>query len=149
MRSLQVDSPKGGVCVNFHHEGPFIEVEGSQYRLNQVSLEEMDGPASIHVAGRPLLPRSTDFQCWIPLVNRRRNVTVKSQAEPTQRLANWARGWAGRPAPGPTWPRVWPHLFYVSHTPLWSWWFWHWSISLCHPLKYSNLVPKFLRSNKH
>jgi hypothetical protein len=24
-----------------------------------------------------------------------------------------------------------------------------WSTSLCHPLIYSNLVPKFLKSNKH
>jgi hypothetical protein len=87
------------VCVGFHREEPFIEVEGSLYRLNQVTLEEMDGRAAIHVASRPLLPGSTDFQRWIPLVNRRSNVTVKSRAESTQRPA---KGWASRPAPGPT-----------------------------------------------
>jgi hypothetical protein len=56
------------LCVNFHREEPFIEAEGSLYRLNQVGLEEMDGQAAIHVASRLLLLGSTDFQCWIPLV---------------------------------------------------------------------------------
>jgi hypothetical protein len=49
MGALQVESPKCGVCVNFHYEEAFIEAEGSLYRLNQVSLEEMDGRAAIHV----------------------------------------------------------------------------------------------------
>jgi hypothetical protein len=69
MGALQVESPKCGVCVNFHYEEAFIEAEGSLYRLNQVSLEEMDGRAAIHVVGRPLLLGSTNFQHWIPLVN--------------------------------------------------------------------------------
>jgi hypothetical protein len=99
------------VCVNFCHEEPFIDAEGSQYRLNQVSLEEMDGWAAIHVVGRAALPGSTDFQRWIPLVNPCRNVAVKAWAKPTQRLA-------GRTAPGPTWPGVWPRLVYVSNTPM-------------------------------
>jgi hypothetical protein len=29
----------------------------------------MDGHSAIHVAGRPLLPVSTDFQTWDTLVN--------------------------------------------------------------------------------
>jgi hypothetical protein len=62
MRALQVKSPKCGVCVDFHHEEPFIEAEGSLYRLNQVSLEEMDSWAAIHMVDRPLLPDSNDFQ---------------------------------------------------------------------------------------
>jgi hypothetical protein len=49
------------LCVNFHREEPFIEAEGSLYRLNQVGLEEMDGQAAIHVASRLLLLGSTDF----------------------------------------------------------------------------------------
>jgi hypothetical protein len=49
------------VCIDFHHVEAFIEVEGSLYRLNKVSLEEMDGQAAIHVVGRPLLPGSIDF----------------------------------------------------------------------------------------
>jgi hypothetical protein len=88
------------------------------YQLNQVGLEGMDGRAAIHMADRPLLPGSTDFQHWTPHVNRCSNVIVKSWAEPTQRVADRPRGWAGWSAPGPTWPRVWPHLAYVSHTPL-------------------------------
>jgi hypothetical protein len=104
------------VCVDFHREEPFIEVEGSLYRLNQVGLEEMDSRAAIHVAGRLLLPGSTDFQHWIPLVNRRSNITVKSRAEPTQRLAGQPRGWADRPAPGPTWLGVLMILTLVNFT---------------------------------
>jgi hypothetical protein len=71
MGDLQVEFLECGmcVCVDFHREEPFIEAEESLYRLNQVSLEEMDGRAAIHVDGRPLLPGSTDFQRWIPLVN--------------------------------------------------------------------------------
>jgi hypothetical protein len=96
------------VCVDFHHEEPFIEVEGSLYQLNQVGLEEMDGWAAIHMAGRPLLLGSTDFQRWIPLVKQCSSVTIKSRAELTQRLAGRARGWAGWLTPRPTWPGVWP-----------------------------------------
>jgi hypothetical protein len=34
----------------------------------------MDGPTAIHVAGRPLLPVSTDYRAWDTLVNRFRRV---------------------------------------------------------------------------
>jgi hypothetical protein len=58
----------------------------------------MDGRAAIHMAGRPLLPVSTDFWTWDTLVNRLRMITVKSLPEPTQSVASQLRGWAGRPA---------------------------------------------------
>jgi hypothetical protein len=55
----------------------------------------MDGQATIHVAGWPLIPGSTDFQHWIPLVKRCSNVTVNSRAEPTQRLVDRPLGSLG------------------------------------------------------
>jgi hypothetical protein len=55
----------------------------------------------------------------------------------------------GRPAPGPTRPAIWPtwstcqiHQHGDDNFDIWL-------TSLCHPLKCSNLVPKFLKSNKH
>jgi hypothetical protein len=42
-------------------------------------LEEMDGRAAIHVAGRPLLV-STNSQTWDTLVNQLWSVAIKSLA---------------------------------------------------------------------
>jgi hypothetical protein len=47
----------------------------------------MDGRATIHVAGRPLLPVSTNYQAWDTLVNQLMSVSVKSPPEPTQSVA--------------------------------------------------------------
>jgi hypothetical protein len=48
----------------------------------------MDGRVAIHMAGRPLLPLSTDSQAWDTLINRLRSVAVKSQPELTQSEAS-------------------------------------------------------------
>jgi hypothetical protein len=71
-----------------------------------------------------------------------RRTTTKAWVEPPQTLA-------GRPAPGPTRPRVWPTWSTCEIHPCGDDDFDIWSTSLCHPLKCSNLVPKFLKSNKH
>jgi hypothetical protein len=55
----------------------------------------MDGWAAIHVAGRPLLPISTDSRAWDTLVNRRMNIAAKSMPEPAQIVAGRPSGWAG------------------------------------------------------
>jgi hypothetical protein len=136
-----VESPKCVVCSHFHHRGVFVWLWGSLYGLNQVGLEEMDGRAAIHMAGWPFLPGSADFQHWIPLVNQHSNVTVMSRAELTQRLV-------GRPlsplglGSGLTWSMCHIHPCGVDDFVIWS-------TLLYHPLKCSNLVPKFLKSNKH
>jgi hypothetical protein len=54
-----------------------------------------------------------------------------------------------QPAPRPTRPRVWPTWSTCQIHPCGDNYFDSWSTSLCHPLKCSNLVPKFLKSNKH
>jgi hypothetical protein len=52
-------------------------------------------------------------------------------------------------APGPTWPGIWPTWSTCQIHPRGEAYFGIWSTSLCNPLKFSNLVPKFLKSNKH
>jgi hypothetical protein len=76
----------------------------------------MDGRVAIYVAGRPLLPVSTNFQTWDTLVNRLRSIAVKSLPRPTQSVACQPRGWAGRPA-GPCAPLTYglaPHGLHVT-----------------------------------
>jgi hypothetical protein len=86
----------------------------------------------------PPLNFSTDsgFSSWC------RRMVTKAQAELPQTLAD-------RPAPLPTRPGVWRtwstcqiHLCGDDDFDIWS-------TSLCQPLKCSNLVPEFLKSNKH
>jgi hypothetical protein len=57
--------------------------------------------------------------------------------------------WAGQLAPRPVRPRVWCTRSMCQIHPCGDDDFDIWSTSLCHPLKCSNLVPKFLKSNKH
>jgi hypothetical protein len=73
----------------------------------------------------------------------------RPRAEPPQALAGRSRSWASRPAPGPTRPGVWPTWSTCQIYPCGDDNFDIWSTSLCHLLKCSNLVPKFLKSNKH
>jgi hypothetical protein len=55
----------------------------------------------------------------------------------------------GRPAFGPFRVGVWPTRSMCQIHPRGDQDFDIWSTLLCHPLKYSNLVPKLLKSNKH
>jgi hypothetical protein len=54
-----------------------------------------------------------------------------------------------RPALGPLQRRVWPARYMCQVHPRGDDDFDIWLTLLCHPLKCSNLVPKFLKSNKH
>jgi hypothetical protein len=69
-------------------------------------------------------------------------MATKALAEPPQTLA-------GRAALGPTQANVWPTWSTCQIHPRGDDDFDIWSTSLCHPLKCSNLVHKFLKSNKH
>jgi hypothetical protein len=78
-----------------------------------------------------------------------RHVATKARAKLPQTLASRPRSWASQSAPGPTRPGVWPtwttcqtHLRGDDDFGIWS-------TSLCHPLKCSNFVAKFLKLNKH
>jgi hypothetical protein len=74
----------------------------------------MDGRVAIHVAGRPLLPVSTDLRTLDTLVDCLRSVATKSRPEPTQSVVGQPWGWARRPALEPLWLVVWPHVVYMS-----------------------------------
>jgi hypothetical protein len=58
MRALQVEFPKCGVRVDFHHEQPFIEAEGSLYQLNQVVWRRW-------MSRRPSM-WPTGYSTWVP-----------------------------------------------------------------------------------
>jgi hypothetical protein len=63
----------------------------------------MDGRAAIHVASRPLLQVSTNFQTLDTLVDHLRSVAAKCRPEPTQIVAGRPWGQAGRPTLEPLW----------------------------------------------
>jgi hypothetical protein len=110
-------------CVDFHCEGGIHRYEWDLHRLGEVGL--------VPGGGRPGGVASTDsgfsFSC--------RHVSTKAQAELSQILADW-------PAPGPTWSMCQIHPHGDDDFDIWS-------TSLCQPLQCSNLLPKFLKSNKH
>jgi hypothetical protein len=125
-------------CVNFHREGLFIGVNGTSTDLERSVWRQVVADQPSHMAGQPGEAASTDSGFFSSC----RHVATKAQGEPPQTLA-------GRPAPGPTWPRVWPTWSMSQIHPRGDDDFDICSTSLCHPMKCSNLVPKFLKSNKH
>jgi hypothetical protein len=100
------------------------------------------------LASRVEWPPST-FSTISGFSSSSRCVATKARPEPHQTLANRPRSWVGRLAPEPTRPRVWPTCSTCQIHPHGDDDFDIWSTSLCHPLKCSKLVPKFLKSNKH
>jgi hypothetical protein len=130
---------------NFTMRGVFIGVNGTSTDLERsVWCQVMAGRPS-HMAGWPGGAASTDSG----FSSSCRCVVTKVQAEPPQTLAGRPRGWAGRPAPGPTQRGVWPTWSTCQIHHHGDDGFDIWSTSFCHPLKCSKLVPKFLKSNKH
>jgi hypothetical protein len=87
---------------------------------------------------RPPLTFSTDSA----FSSSYRHVPSKAQAKPPQTLA-------GQSASRPTRAGVWPTWSTCQIHPRGDDDFDIWSTSLCHPLKWSNLVPKVMKLNKH
>jgi hypothetical protein len=102
-----------------------------------------------HVAGRWVERPPPTFSTALAFIFLCRHVCMNPRAEPPQTLAARPRSWAGQHALGPVWPGVWPTWSMRQIHPRGDDDFDIWSISLCHPLKCSNLVRKFLKSNKH
>jgi hypothetical protein len=125
-------------CFNFHREGGIYRGEWDLHRLGGVSLAPGRGrvakPRGRLAGGAASTDSGFSSSC--------RHVATKAWAEPPQTLV-------GRPTPGTTRPGVWPTRSMCQIHPLGDDDFEIWSTSLCHPLKCSNLVPKFLKSNKH
>jgi hypothetical protein len=138
MGALQVESPKCSVCPQFHHRGVFIGPWGSSTDLDKSVWCQVVAGRPSHMAGRPGEAASTDSG----ISSSCRCVATKAQAKSPQTLV-------GRPAPLPTRPKVWPTWSTCQIHPRGDDDFDIWSTSLCHPLKCSNLVPEFLKSDKH
>jgi hypothetical protein len=131
--------------VDFHREGVFIRLNGTSTDLERSVWCQVEVGRPSHGAGRPGGAASTNSA----LSSSCRHLTTKAQAKPPQTLADRPRSWAGRLAPGPTRPGVWPTWSMCQIHPCGDDDFDIWSTSLCHLLKCSNLVPNFLKSNKY
>jgi hypothetical protein len=131
--------------LDFHCEGIFIGVNGTSTDLERSVWRQVVAGQPSHVEGRPNGVASTDSG----FSSMCRCVATKVRAELPQTLASQPRSWASRPAPLPTRPGVWPTWSTCQIHPRGDDDFNIWSTSLCHPFKCSNLVPEFLKSNKH
>jgi hypothetical protein len=129
----------------FTTRGVFIGVNGTSTNLERSVWHQVVIGRPSHLAGRLSGVASTDSG----FSSLCRRVAIKARAELPQTLVGRPRSWAGRSAPRATWPRVWPTWSTCQIHPRGDDDFDIWSTSLCHPLKCSNLVPKFLKSNKH
>jgi hypothetical protein len=129
-------------CLNFHREGVFIGVNGppptwrGRFGARWRSGGQAKWPADRVERSPPTFSTDSAFSSSC------RRVATNAWTKPPQTLV-------GRLAPGPTWPGVWPTWSTCQIHPRGDDDFDILSTSLCHPLKYSNLVPKFLKSNKH
>jgi hypothetical protein len=136
MGALQLESPKCGVCFDIHRE-VFIGANGTPTDLDKLIWCHVVAGWPRRAAGRPCGSASTDSG----FSSSCRCVATKARGKPPQTLAM-------RPAPGPLQPGVWSTRSTCQIHPYGDDDFDIWSTSLCHPLKCSNLLPKFLK-NKH
>jgi hypothetical protein len=137
------------VCSHFHQKGVFVGLWGSSTDLVEVVTRQL-------AAGRPTtwptdrverLP--LPFSITMTFLFSCRHVSMKSRAESTLDLTVQPGSWACWPTPRPVWLVVWPTQSTCQIHPRGDDDFDIWPTSLCHPLKCSNLVPKFLKSDKH
>jgi hypothetical protein len=131
--------------LDFHHEGAFIGVNETSTDLERSVWCQVVADWPSHVADRSSGAASTDSG----FSSSCRCVATKARAELPQTLAGRPKNRASRLATLPTRPRVWSTWSTCQIYPRGDDDFDIWSTLLCHPLKYSNLVPEFLKSNKH
>jgi hypothetical protein len=130
------------VVLTFTMTGVFIGVNGTSTDLEWSVWRQVVVRRPSHMAGRPSGVASTDFSTNSSISSLCRCMGTKAWAKPPQTLA-------GRPTAGPTWPAVRPTWSMYQIHPRGDDNFDIWYTSHCHPLKCLNLVPKFLKSNKH
>jgi hypothetical protein len=129
----------------FTMRGVFIGVNGTSTDLERSVWCHV-------VAGWPAKPHGQPAE-WSSL----HRLSPPTQASPPRvdvwqpslgpnHLKPWS---ASQPTPGPVWPGIWPTWYTCQIHPRGDDDFDIWSTSLCHLLKCSNLVPKFLKSDKH
>jgi hypothetical protein len=121
----------------FTVRGVFIWVNGTSSDLDRSVWHQVVAGQPSHVACQlgGAAPTDSGFSSC-------RRVAIKARGELALTLA-------GRLAPGPTMPGVWPTWATCQIHPHGDEDFDNWLTSLCHPLKCSNLVAKFLKSNKN
>jgi hypothetical protein len=129
----------------FTMRGVFIGANETPTDLDKSVWRQVVAERTSRVADRPGGSASTD----LGFSSLCRRVATKARAELPQTLADRPRSWASRLAPGPTQSGVWLTWSVYQIHPHGDDDFDIWSTLLCHPLKCSNLVPKFLKSNKH
>jgi hypothetical protein len=139
-----VEFPKYGVFVLISTGGGIYRAVGELHRLGEVSFVLGGGRTSKPHGWLARGAASTDSG-----FSSCRRVATKFQVEPPETLADRPRSWAGRPAlgplclgSGPTWSMCQIHPCGDDDLDIWS-------TLPCHPLKWSNWVPMFLKSNKH
>jgi hypothetical protein len=101
-----------------------------------------------HVAGQLGGVASTDFLHCLGLLLLVQTRVLKATGQTNIKHGRPGKE-IGRPAFGPFRVGVWPTRSMCQIHPRGDQDFDIWSTLLCHPLKYSNLVPKLLKSNKH
>jgi hypothetical protein len=95
-----------------------------------------------HMAGQPGGMASTDFLHCLGLLLLVQTIVLRATGQTDIKHGRSAGPWALL-----AWGLT--HSVHVSNRPRGDDDFDIWSTLLCHPLKCSNLLPKFLKSNKH
>jgi hypothetical protein len=131
--------------LTFTVRGVFIGVNGTPTDLDTLVWRQVVVRRPSHLVDRPGGLASTDSG----ISSSCRCLATKVWSEPPQTLADQPRSCAGRPAPRPTRSRVWLTWSTCQIHPRGDNDFDIWSTLLCHHLKCSNLVSKFLKSSKH
>jgi hypothetical protein len=130
--------------LDFHCEGGIIGVNRTSTDLETSVWHQVVASRPSHVAGRAggLSPPTRASPPRVDMWQARLELN---------RLKAWPAGQgvglAGQPFAHLSWGLA--HLLHMSNTPRGDDNFDIWSTSLCHPLECSNLVPEFLKSNKH
>jgi hypothetical protein len=135
-------------CVDIDHVVGIYRGGWDLHRLGEVGLAPCGGQAAkprrqptgwsgLHRLSPPTWPSPPHVDTSQP----RPGLNRVNLGRPTKEL--------GRPSPGPNRPGVWPTCSTFQIHPRGYDDIDIWLTSLCHPLKCSNLAPKFLKSNKH
>jgi hypothetical protein len=131
--------------LTFTVRGVFIGVNGTSTDLERSVWHQVEVRRLSHMANRSAGWRGLHRLSPVTWPSPPSVDTCQPRLEP-----NLLKPWlAGRPTPGPTQPGVWPTWSTCQIHPNGDDDIDIWSTSLCHPLKCSNLLPKFLKSNKH
>jgi hypothetical protein len=136
------------MCILISTVGGIYRVVGELHRLEKLVWCQVVAGRQSHVAGQLGGVASTNFLHRLGLLLLVQTRVLKATGQTNIKHGRPAKE-IGRPAFGPFRVGVWPTRSMCQIHPRGDQDFDIWSTLLCHPLKYSNLVPKLLKSNKH